>query len=45
MGQISPFLLRHVPSLSRAAEAAKHHAGLPANLSISSLQACDDADL
>jgi hypothetical protein len=45
MGRISPALLRSVPSLSRAAEAAKHRVGLPANLSVASLQTCDDADL
>jgi hypothetical protein len=45
MGRIPPALLRSVPSLSRAAESAKHRVGLPANLSNASLQICDDDDL
>jgi hypothetical protein len=45
MGRLSPALLRSVPSLSRAAEAAKHRAGMPANLSRASLQTCGDSDL
>jgi hypothetical protein len=45
MGRLSPALLRSVPSLSRAAEAAKHRVGLPANLSNASLQTCDDDEL
>ena len=45
MGRLSQALLQRVPSLSRAAEVAKHRVGLPANLSNASLQACEDDEL